>query len=90
MADLQVKVVPGASRSRIAGKYGDGIKVQLSAPPEKGKANAALVELLAEALGVRGAQVTIVSGHTQPRKTVRVEGMSEAALKEALEKLAGG
>ena len=73
MATLPVKVVPGASRSRIAGRYGDGIKVQVAAAPERGKANEAVIELLATAFGLRRTQVTIVSGHTQPRKIVQID-----------------
>ena len=79
MAILHVKVVPGSSRNRIAGRYGDAIKVQVSAPPEKGKANAAVIEVLAEALGVRPAQITLTGGQTQPRKTFQV-AMDQAAL----------
>lgn len=77
---LQVKVVPGASRSRVAGKYAEGVKVQVSAAPEKGKANDAVIEVLAEWLGVKSAQVQIASGLTQPRKSVRITGLSPAEL----------
>lgn len=84
MATLSVKVVPGSSRDRIAGKYGDGIKVQVSAAPEKGKANAAVIEVLAAALGIKPARIEITSGHTQPRKTVRVIGLEQAELEAKL------
>jgi uncharacterized protein (TIGR00251 family) len=80
MAMLHVKAVPGASRSRIAGRYGDGIKVQVAAAPERGKANAAVIEVLAEALGVKESQVVLVSGQTQPRKVFRIDGLNEAGL----------
>ena len=83
-ANLQVKVVPGASRTRVAGRYGEGIKVQVSAAPEKGKANEAVVKVLAAWLGVRAGQVTITSGHTQPRKQVRIEGVTAGQLAERL------
>src|SRR6476620_2636829 len=53
MATLNVKVVPGASRDRVVGRYGDGVKVQVSAPPEGGKANKAAIEVNARAPGVR-------------------------------------
>ena len=78
MGVVNVKVVPGASRDRVVGRYGDGIKVQVSAPPEGGKANGAVVELIAGALGVKAGQVRIVRGHTQARKVVEVEGMDAA------------
>ena len=76
MALLNVKVVPGASRDRVAGRYGDGVKVQVSAPPEGGKANRAVEELLAAALGVKAQQVRVVKGHSNPRKVVEVEGVA--------------
>ncbi len=82
---LQVKVVPGASRNRVAGRYGDGVKVQVSAAPEKGKANEAVVEVLAEWLGVKASQVAIVAGHGQPRKTVMVQGITAQTLKSRME-----
>ena len=78
MGLINVKVVPGASRDRVAGRYGDGIKVQVSAPPEGGKANQAVVELLAAALGLKSHQVRVVTGHTQPRKVVDIAGMEPA------------
>ena len=67
-------MVPGASRSGIAGVLGDRLKVRVAAPPEGGKANRALVELLSRWLGVR--DVEIVAGHSTAEKTVRVSGVS--------------
>jgi uncharacterized protein (TIGR00251 family) len=75
MATLNVKVVPGASRDRVVGRYGDGIKVQVAAPPEGGRANQSLIAVLAAALDVKPASVSIVKGHTQARKVVEVAGM---------------
>jgi uncharacterized protein len=86
MPTLPVKVVPGASCSRITGRYGDGIKVQVAAAPERGKANEAMIDLLAEAFGIKRNQVTIVSGHTQPRKIVQID-IPEADLKAKLAEL---
>jgi uncharacterized protein (TIGR00251 family) len=81
---INVKVVPGSSRDRVVGPYGDGIKVQVSAPPEGGKANRAVVELIAGALGVRSQQVQVVKGHTQPRKLIDVVGMADCEIREKL------
>ena len=89
MATLNVKVVPGASRDRIAGRYGDGIKVQVSAPPEDGKANKAVVRVLAEFLGVRVDQVEISRGHSQPRKVVTIGGLDQAAAEAKIAELDG-
>ena len=78
MALLNVKVVPGASRDRVAGRYGDGIKVQVAAPPEGGRANESVVAVIAAALGVKPQQVHIVRGHTRPRKVVEIDGVETA------------
>jgi uncharacterized protein (TIGR00251 family) len=81
---LEVLVSPRASRTRVAGEQGDRLKVQLAAPPVDGEANAALIVFLADALGVRRAEVTIVRGETGRRKTVRVAGVSAARAAAAL------
>jgi uncharacterized protein (TIGR00251 family) len=72
--ELRIKVVPGASRTGIAGTLGDRLKVRIAAPAEGGKANRALVSVLSEWLGVR--DVEIVAGHSSAEKTVRVSGLS--------------
>lgn len=77
-ATLSLKVVPGASRERVVGRLGDAWKVQVAAPPEGGRANEAVTALLADALGVRPAQVRILRGHTRGRKVVEVEGVNQA------------
>jgi uncharacterized protein len=81
---LPVKVVPGASRDRVAGRYADGVKVQTSAPPEAGKANAAVTKILAQFLGVKPAQVWLASAPANPRKQFRISGLSAAQLAEKL------
>jgi uncharacterized protein len=81
---LEVKVVPGASRSRIAGPHGDGVKAQVAAPPERGRANEALCELLAAALDVPRRDVAVVRGATSARKTVRVDGLPPAEVERRL------
>jgi uncharacterized protein len=83
-ARLQVKVVPGASRSRITGRLGDALKVSVTAQPERGEANAAVEELLAAALGILPRAVTVVSGHGSARKIVEINGMSEEDVHERL------
>jgi uncharacterized protein len=71
--ELAIKVVPGASRTEVAGVLGDRLKVRVAAPPEGGKANRALVEVLSRWLGVR--DVEIVAGHSSAEKVVRVSGV---------------
>ncbi len=81
MIRLQIKVVPKASKDRVGGWLGDRLKVTVTAPPEKGKANRAVVEVLAAALGVPRARVRVAAGETTPFKTVEVDGIDpETAL----------
>jgi uncharacterized protein len=81
---IDVKVVPGASRSRIAGSHGDALKVQVAAAPERGRANDAVCDLLSEKLAVPRRGVTVVRGMTSPRKTIRVEGLAPAEVARRL------
>jgi uncharacterized protein (TIGR00251 family) len=74
---LRIKVVPGASRNRVAGWLGEMLKVQVSAPPEQGRANAAVEATISDALCVPAACVRIVAGHTSARKTIEIVGLSE-------------
>ena len=72
--NLQLKVVPKASRNRIVGWVGERLKIQVTAAPERGKANDAVIEVLAAALGVPRSRVRIIGGETSPMKTVEIEG----------------
>jgi uncharacterized protein len=75
-----VRVQPRASRSEIVGVHGDAMKIRLSAPPVDGAANEALIELIAEVLGVGRRAVRIVSGESSRSKVVEVEGVTAAAV----------
>jgi hypothetical protein len=77
--EIDVKVVPGASRSGIVGPLGDRLKVRVAASAEKGRANQALIELLRDWLGA--VDVEIVRGQSSREKTVRVKGVAPDALK---------
>lgn len=89
-AELRVRVQPGASKDAIEGPGEDAagqafLKVRVRAVPEKGKANAAVEQLLAKALGVPKSAVSVEKGETQRLKTVRISaGPSIAAALEAL------
>ena len=83
---LPVKAVPGASRSRVVGVLGDCLKVAVSAPPEKGKANAAIAEILAESLGVGRRNVALLSGPSNPRKEFLVIGLTVEEIRARLGK----
>jgi len=84
---LSVKVVPCASRDEISGWPGDELKVRVSAPPEKGKANKAVERVLANALGLSSKDVSVVAGKTNPGKTVELNGIDETELHQRLSKL---
>jgi uncharacterized protein len=66
MGRLNVKVVPGSSRDQIVGWLGDALKIRVTAPPETSKANEAIIELLAERLGIGTDAIQIESGHSSP------------------------
>jgi uncharacterized protein (TIGR00251 family) len=87
MGRLSVHVAPGAARTELVGRHGDGWKARVAAAPRLGRANAALVELLADVLGVRRADVEVVAGHAGRRKTVEVAGLGEAEIEKRLEQL---
>ena len=84
MARLQVKVVPGASREGVSGWLGDRLKVHVRQPPEKGRATAAVARVLAAALGVESAAVTLVNGASTPLKTFEIEGLDDATIRERI------
>jgi len=69
---LAVHAQPGAKTSEIAGIHGEALKIRVAARPEEGRANAALVILLAAALGVPKGSVRVVKGRASRRKTVLV------------------
>lgn len=79
--EVRLKVVPGASRAGVAGALGDRLKVRVAAPPEGGKANAAVEALLA---GLTGRRCRILAGHATPLKTALVEGGQGPAVAAAL------
>lgn len=79
-----VKVVPGASRERIVGLLGEALKVAVAAPPEGGKANRRLCELLARTLGVPIAAVRVAQGTASPRKVVAVRGLDPVLVQARL------
>jgi hypothetical protein len=81
---LQIKVVPNSSRTQIAGVLGDALKIKVAQPPEDGRANQAVLELLAQTLEIPGANLAIVAGHTRPRKTVQIMGLGMARVIERL------
>ena len=73
---LRLRVKPGSRRQRLIGAYGGALKLEVSAAPEKGRANAAVIQLLSETLGIRQNQVELVAGTSSQDKIVVLTGCS--------------
>jgi uncharacterized protein (TIGR00251 family) len=69
---LALHIQPGAKKTEVAGLYGDVLKIRLAAPPVDGKANAALIDFVADRLGVSKSAVSLKSGQTSRRKVLEV------------------
>jgi uncharacterized protein (TIGR00251 family) len=89
-AAFPVRVVPRASKNQISGRHGDAVKIRLTAPPVEGAANQALVDFLAETLGVRKNQIEILSGHASREKIVCVVGLTPQEVEARLALAAPG
>ncbi len=74
-AIVSIKAVPGAKRDEVSGTLGDRLKVRVSQPPEGGKANRAIREMLALELGVRAGDVHLLRGESSAEKVVRIDGV---------------
>ena len=82
---LTLHIQPGAKKTEVAGEHGDALKIRLAAPPVDGKANAALLEFIADRLDVAKSAVTLKSGQTSRRKVVGVGGVSEGLAAKLLD-----
>ncbi len=81
---INVYVQPRASKTAIAGMHDGCIKVRLAAPPVDGAANAALIEFIAERLGIAKSRVRLVSGASSRRKVLEIEGTDQATVAASL------
>lgn len=72
---VPIRVQPKASADRIVGEHAGSLKVAVTAPPEGGKANDAVIKLLAGKLKVSKSSIRIISGHTSRRKIVHIDGV---------------
>ena len=77
---LRLRVSPGAGRAGIVGRHGDGWKVRVTAPPEDGRANEAVLRLVAKTLAVPRSAVTLVSGKSGREKIVELTGIEPAQI----------
>jgi len=84
MGRVRIRVSPGARRSQLLGRHGAGWKARVAAPPERGRANAALEALLADALSVPRGSVRVVSGQGSRDKLVEVDGLDAEEIEARL------
>jgi len=73
---LRVRLTPRAARNQIDGWDGDLLRVRVTAPPVEGKANRALIRLLADALDISPSRLRLVQGQTSREKVIAVDGLS--------------
>jgi len=81
---LRLRVSPGSGRAEIVGRQGDAWKVRVTAQPERGRANEAVVRLVADTLALPLTAVTIVSGHGARDKIVQLSGVGPALVERRL------
>ena len=81
---LKIKVIPGSSRNKILGWLGDNLKVAVTAPPQAGKANKAVIELFAKTLKIEKKTIEITSGQTSFRKVIEFKIKDENKILEKL------
>src|SRR6266568_4574944 len=86
---VRLRVSPGARSAQVVGRYGEAWKVRVAAPPEGGRANEAVVRLLARTLSLPRDAVTLVSGHGARDKIVQLTGLDSAQIERRLSSAAG-
>jgi uncharacterized protein len=77
---LPVRAQPGARKVGVMGEHAGALKLAVNAPPEDGRANRALTELLRELLGLKRSQVALISGVTSRDKRFLIGGLARAEL----------
>jgi hypothetical protein len=83
---LTVKAVPGSSRDRIVAPLGEALKIAVSAAPQRGAPNQAILALLAERLGIHPSLISITRGQTSPRKELFIARITGSQVRSALER----
>ncbi len=86
---LAVRVQPGARKAGVKGEQAGALKLAVTAPPEDGRANAAVLELLAELLGVKRKQLELIVGATNRNKKLLVRGVHADELRQKLAAISG-
>jgi uncharacterized protein (TIGR00251 family) len=86
---VRLRVSPGANSAHVVGRHGEAWKVRVAASPEGGRANEAVVRLLAETLSLPRDAVTLVSGHGARDKIVQLAGLDPTQIERRLSSAAG-
>jgi uncharacterized protein (TIGR00251 family) len=86
---IALRVSPGGSSARVVGRHGEAWRIRVAAPPENGKANDAVIRLLASALDLAQRDVTLVSGHGARDKVVSLAGIDSREAERRLSSAAG-
>lgn len=81
---LPVRAQPGARRAGVQGEQAGALKIAVTAPPQDGRANQALVEELRKALGIKRSQVELIGGQTSRDKRFLIRGLSRSELESRL------
>ena len=89
VANIKVRVQPRASKNEILDYRGDAIRVRVTAPPQGGRANEAVIALLAQALGVAKSRVSIVRGMASREKLVTIESLTQEEVQRRLRDMTG-
>lgn len=84
-AVLRLHVQPGAGKTAVVGTHGDALKLRVASPPEGGRANDAVVALIAQLFDLKLAAVTLTSGQASRAKRVQIDGIAEAEVERLLE-----
>jgi uncharacterized protein len=87
---LRVRVSPGAGRTAVVGRHGDAWKVRVTEAPERGRANEAVLRLLADTLTLPRTALTLVSGHGGREKIVELTGVGPALIERRLASAVAG
>jgi hypothetical protein len=84
-AVVRLHVQPGAGKTAVVGRHGDAMKVRVAAPPEGGRANDAVVALMAQTFDLKLAAVSLISGQSSRAKRVKIDGIAEEEVERLLE-----
>ena len=81
-AKIAVQITPSASKNEVIGMQNDVLRIKISAPPVKGKANKELIDYLSHLLGISKDRLDIIKGHTSKNKLISIDGLNKISVLE--------